>query len=549
MARLDRLDIAKRVAQLGAVLGRQFDYALLKAVWEQDEHLLQRGLSRLVAAELLYQQGRLPQASYTFKHALIQDTAYQSLLKSARQQYHERVAQVLTEQFPDITALQPEIPALHYTEAGLKEQAIPYWKLAGDLAVKRSANAEAVNHFTKGLELLESLPITPQHIQDELTLRLALGPPLIMMKGHSAREVEHSYARAYALAQELGETPQLFSALAGLWRFSFNQSALQMVRKLAEQCFALAQDMQEPALLQEAEQMLGSTLLFVGDFLSAHDHLEHGISLYHTLGIRPPILTSATDPGVVCLARTAWTLWLLGYSEQALQRMQEALTLAEALSHPYSLGFALNCAAVLHGWRREIALVQERTADLLSLARKQGFVQWLNAGMVMQGWALIEQDAIEEGMQQLHQALATAETTSLTLVLTQRLARLADAYIKCGLAEEGLRLLDEALRVVPRQGDHYYEAELLRLKGLAFLQAFSDDQQAEISFHQALDVARQQHAKAWELRAAMSLSRLWQSQGKATAARQLLAPVYHWFTEGRDTADLQEAQVLLDALR
>jgi predicted ATPase/DNA-binding winged helix-turn-helix (wHTH) protein len=551
MARMDRLPPAeKHLLQIAAVIGKDVPVDVLEAVAEQPVAVVHKELERLQHTEFLYESRLVPVPIYTFKHALTQEVAYHALLRSTRQPYHQRIAQVLAEQFPDTAALYPEVVAHHYTEAGLGEQALPYWQQAGQRAIERSANAEAISHLTKGLEVLETLPETPERVQHELTLCLTLGPALLMIKGHGSPEVEAIYSRAYTLCQRIGESPQRFSALAGLWRFYFTRARFRMARELAEQCFTLAQGRQEPVLLQEVQQMLGSTLLFVGEFLSAREHLELGITLYDPLRSRTRTLVNATDPGVVCLARAAWALWLLGYPTQALRRMQEALALAQELSHPYSLGFALNYATVLHGWRREIPLVQERAVALLSLASEQGFVQWSNAGMVMQGWALIEQGAIQEGMEQFQQALGTAQTTSYEVARTQRLARLADAYGKCGQAEAGLRVLAEALAMVHHHGDHYYEAELYRLKGVSFLlRAVPTEQEAEADFRQALDVARQQHAKAWELRAAMSLSRLLQNQGKRAAAHQLLASIYDWFTEGFDTADLQEAKALLDALR
>jgi class 3 adenylate cyclase/predicted ATPase len=550
MARLDRLQTAREVVQLGATLGRTFAYELIHAVSRLEEELLQQELGRLVEAELLYQQGLPPQATYRFKHALIQEAAYQSLVRSTRQRYHERIAHVLTTQFPGTVETQPELLAYHYTEAGLGTQAVPYWQQAGQRASARSAQVEAIHHLSKGLEVIETLPETPARVQQELALLLTLGPSLLMIRGHGAPEVEATYSRAYVLCQQVGEGPQRFSAMAGLWRFYFNRARFETVRELAEQCFVLAQDMQDPVLLQEAHLMLGSTLLFLGEFLAARDHLERSMALYDPQHSRARALTSGTNPGVVCFARTAWVLWLLGYPGQALHRMQQALALAEELSHPYSLGFALNYAAVLHGWRQEIPLVQERVTALIALASEQGFVAWMNGGLVMQAWALIKQGAITEGITQLHQALEAIQPLGYELVQTQRCARLAEAYGACAQAEEGLRILAEGLALVHRNGDHYYEAELCRLKGVSLLlQAVPNPQEAEACFLQALDMARQQHAKAWELRAATSLSQLWQQQGRHAEACQLLAESYGWFTEGFDTADLQAAKAVLDSLQ
>ncbi len=557
MARLDRLGPAKSVAQLGAVLGRRFSYALLHAVAQRDDLDLQRALGPLVEAELVYQQGFPPQATYVFKHALIQEVAYQSLVRPTRQHYHQRIAQVLAAQFPETAETQPELLAYHYTEAGLPAQAVPYWQQAGQCAVERSANVEAVSHFTQGLEVLKLLPATRERAQQELTLQLALGLPLLMSKGHTAPEVVHAYSRARELCREVGESPQLFSALGGLWRFYLNRANLQTARELAEQSFTLAQRLPEPALLEEAHLMLGSTLFFLGEPVPARTHLEQGIVLYDPQQHRSRTLSSGIDPGVVGLSRMAWTLWMLGYAEQALTRSQEALSLARQLSHAYSLGFALHYAGVLRQSRREAQFVQEWAEATIALSREQGFVQWLEGGMFLRGWALAEQGLAQEGIEQLRESLASKRARGTELAQTHILFRLAEAYGKAGQAEEGLRVLAEALAAVHRAAERYFEAELYRLKGELLLQQAvrwgapvepALLAEAEACFRQALDVARHQGAKSLELRAVMSLSRLWQQQGKRAAAHQMLAELYGWFTEGFDTPDLQEAQALLTAL-
>jgi predicted ATPase len=552
MVRLDRLDIAKRVAQLGAVLGRQFDYALLKAMWEQDERLLQRGLNRLVEAELLYRRGRLPQAGYTFKHALIQETAYQSLLKSARQLYHKRAAQVLTEQFSDMAALQPEVLARHYTEAGLMEQAIPYWKLAGDLAVKRSANAEAVNHFTKGLELLERLPITLQRTQDELMLQLALGQPLRVIKGHTVEAVERVYTRAYELSQEIGEPSQSFAALIGLWRFYLSSAKLQTASKLAKQSLAFAECEQDPVLLQEAYHMLGMSAFFQGELRVAQTNLEQSIDLYnaHNGGIRD--FKAGMDPGVVCLSCLAWVLWMLGYPDRAMAKSREAIDLAQASSHTYSLGFALQYVALLHQFCRDPRRVQDVAERIIRLAQEQGFIQWYAGGVCMRGWALAEQGQTEKGLKELAEGVASWQSGGSDVGKPHWFFRLAEAYGKQGHTEKGLQVLEQAFATMNRSEERYFAAELHRLKGELLL-ALHDDRQyvreAEACFWQAIHIAREQESRAFELRATMRLSRLWHQQGRCAEAYDLLADIYHWFTEGFGTLDLQEAQRQLEDMK
>ena len=388
MARLDRLPAAKAVAQLGAVLGREFAYALIQALESLDEVTLQARLGELVAAELLYQRGRPPHATYRFKHALIQDAAYASLLKSTRQQMHQQVARVLEAQFPETMETQPELVAQHYTEAGLTEQSIPCWQRAGQQALQRSANSEAVQHLTKGLELLATLPEAPARPQQELELLIALGPALMATRGIAAPEVEQTYARALALCAQVGDTPQRFPTLWGLWRFYYNHGVLSTAQELGEQLMRLAQRVADPVPLREAYEALGTTLFFLGDFVAARMHLEQGIARIDPVAQRDPVLRHGEVPGVRCLAYMANTLWCLGYPAQAVQRGQEALSLAQRLAHPYSLVLAQHWAATLHYHRRDLAAVQTLADALLSLAATQGFPQHVAYGTYWRGWGL-----------------------------------------------------------------------------------------------------------------------------------------------------------------
>jgi len=572
MARLDRLGPAKQVAQLGATLGREFSYEVLQAILPLEEATLQHRLSQLVEAELLYQRRLPPQARYRFKHVLIQEAAYHSMLRSTRRHHHLRIAQVLEARFPETATTHPELLAHHYMEAGLSEQAIPYWQQAGQRAIERSANVEAISHLTKGLEVLKTLPETSERTRQELTLQLALGPPFLMIKGPTALEVEHAYTRAQDLCQQVGDSPQLFAVLVGLWRFYLNQAKFRTAHELGERCFTLAQRVQDPALLQEAHLMLGSTLFFLGELVSAISHLEQGIALYDSYRGRSLALNRGTDPGVICLSRASWTLWMLGYPDRALTRSHEALALAQQLSHAYTLGYALNYATLLHKWRREVRLVRELTETEIVLSREQGFVEYVAGGMIRRGWTLAEQGSAEEGIVQLREGLAMRRAMGTELGVPLFLAMLAEAYGKGEQPEAGLRILDEAFAEAHRNMERYHEAELLRLKGELLLQqgigsggariapmealvtavgathALSLQAEVETYFRQAISIARHQQAKSLELRAVMSLSRLWQQQGKREEAHQMLAGVYGWFTEGFDTPDLQEAKALLEDL-
>jgi TOMM system kinase/cyclase fusion protein len=548
MARLDRLVTAKGVAQFASVMGRQFSYELLQAVSELDEATLQRELERLVEAELVYQRGIVPGATYIFKHALIQDIAYESLLRSTRQGYHRRIVEVLVEDFPEMAETQPELLAHHYSRGGNTEKAVEYLQLAGQQASQRSANKEAVSHFTTALELLKSLPDTPERAQQELTLQVGLAVPL-SAAGFMSPEVSKVYSRARELCRQVGETPQLFPVLSGLRTFYHVRGELQTSRELGEQSLTLAQSVQDSALLVRAHRMLGDTLFWLGELVSAQAYLEQAIALYDSRQYRSQVFLYGYDPGVFGLSYEALVLWFLGYPDQALKRSHEALTLAQELSHPFSLSSALNFAVWLHQHRREVQLTQEGVETLMTFSTEQGFALWLAWGTAMQGWALAEQGQVEEGIAQIRQCLDTSRAAGAELGQSHYLALMAEAHGKVGQAEEGLSVLTEALTWVDKSGERFYEAELYRLKGVLLLkQAVLDVSQAEACLHQALDVARLQQAKSFELRAATSLARLWQSQGKRDEARELLEPVYSWFTEGFDTADLIDAKTLLDEL-
>ena len=553
MARLDRLGAAKEIAQMGAAIGREFSYELLAAVAAKATPDLDRALEQLTDSGLAFRRGAPPKATYTFKHALIQDMAYASLLKSTRQHYHQQIAQVLAERFPETVETQPELLAHHYTEAGRSVQAIPYWQQAGQRAVGSSANLEATQHFAKALDLLKILPDTPERIRQELTLQVALGPALIAIKGYTAPEVEQTYTRALELCRQMGETPQLFPVLRGLQVFYLVRGKLQTARELSEQLLTLARCQQDPLLLVGAHLGLGQTLYSLGELTSAREYVEQGLALYDPQ--RHGALTWAGGhPGMQCLAYAAWALWLLGYPDQALKRIHEALTLSQNLSHPLNLAAALHFAAGLHRFRREGQAAQGRAEAVITLATEQGSPYWLACGTIWRGWALAEQGQGEEGVAQIRQGLATYRTIGTEHFWPSWLALLAEAWGKVGQPEEGLDTLAEAVAVVDKNGERDYEAELYRLKGQLTLQSqvpsprSKVEEEAEACFRQAIDIARRQQAKSPELRAVMSLARLWRQQGKKEDAHQMLAEIYGWFTEGFGTKDLQDAKALLDKL-
>jgi class 3 adenylate cyclase/predicted ATPase len=549
MARLDRLTTVKTLAQLGATLGREFSYGLLQAVSPWDEGTLQRGLHQLVEAEFLYQQGLPPQATYRFKHALIQDVAYQSLLRSTRQQYHQRIAQALEAQFPETVETQAELVAQHYTTAGCTEEAVRYWQRAGEHASERSANVEAVSHFTTGIELLKTLPETPAHTQHAVTLYIALGAALQRTQGLAAPEVEQAYTQAYALCQQVGETPELVPVLFGLWRFYLAQPQLHTAREIGETLLRQAQGGHDPAFSVLAHYILGVTWFWLGALPTARLHLEEGIAHYTSDQRRASVFRMGQDPGVSCRAYAAQTVWLLGYPEQALAYTHEALALAHALSHPFSLAWARCMAAIVSQFRPDVLAVHEHAEAAVTLSIEQGFPQWAALGTILRGWALAMQGQGEEGMAQLRQGIAGWRATGAVLIVPYFCTLLADAATHLGHVEDGLQALAEGHNLMEQQEERYWEAEISRLRGVLLLQQSGTPQaEAEAWLQRALDIACRQEAKSLELRAALSLACLWQRQGKRDEAYELLATIYGWFTEGFDTADLQEAKVLLEEL-
>jgi tetratricopeptide (TPR) repeat protein len=549
MARLDRLATVKAMAQLGATLGREFSYDLLQAVAPWDEDTLQRGRHQLVEAEFLYQRGLPPQATYAFKHALIQDAAYQSLLKSTRQQYHQCIAQVLEARFPETSESEPELLAHHYPGAGLSAQAIPYWRRAGERAVQRSAYVEAIAHLTRGLEVLTALPQAPERTQRELDLWLTLGPAFMALKGVGAPEVEQTYTQAYELCQQLrmDTSPQLLQVLYGLRRVYIHRGNLPKAQEISKQYLRLAQQLHDVHMEIDAYFSLGLSLIERGEVIAAQAVCEHGIALdtrpLHGMAASG---RTAIDPGVMGRIFVAWPFWVRGYPEQALCKGAEALALAQALANPLVRSQALVLVAWLHQYRREIPAMQEQVEAAMALASEHAYIQQWAWGMVLHGWADPDRMA---GLTQMRQGLDTLLASGTVLFRPYLLALFAEGHGALGQLAEGLHILDEALGLVEKNGQRLHEAELYRLKGeLLLKQSVSDTQQAEACLHQALTVARRQEAKSWELRAGMSLRRLWQHQGKRDEARQWLTPIYGWFTEGFGTTDLQEAKALLEEL-
>jgi predicted ATPase len=548
-ARIDRLPADdKRLLQVCAVIGKDIPFRLLQAIVEEPEEVIRRSIAHLQAAEFLYELHLFPEHVYTFRHALTQEVAYQSLLQRTRQHYHQHIAQVLAQRFPDALATRPELLAHHYTEAGLSVEAIPHWQQAGRRAIERSANLEAIGHLTKGLELLNALPRTIERDKQELVLQTTLGPAWMAARGPAAPEVERVYTHALELCQQVGETPHRFSVLFGLFEFYLLRAELQTAHELGEQLLCVAQQERDVARLLLAHGALGVTLCSLGGLSAARLHLEQGIALYGPQQHHALVSLYPADPGVHCLSYAARVLLLLGYTNQALQRSRAALGLAHELAHPFSLAYALNHVGWVHQHLGDVQETRTLAEGLITLAIEHGFPHRVAQGMILRGWALAKQGREEEGLSQIREGLAAYQTMEAKLGQARAFGLLAEVYWQVGQAEEGLWVLDEALTGMHQyEGRHLFEAELYWLRGeLLLTRSLEHRAEAEVCFRQAVDIAHRQSAKLLELRAIMSLSRLWYTHGKQQEARQQLAEIYGWFTEGLETAALRAAKATLE---
>jgi predicted ATPase len=550
MARLDRLGTVKEVAQVGAALGRTFHYELLRATAAVDDTTLLRSLAKLAESDLLHQRGVPPDATYIFKHALVQDTAYQSMLVSRRQQLHKRIADTLVERFPETTGTQPELVAHHYTEAGLADQAISYWQQAGQRAVERSANIEGIGHFTKGLNLFAKLPDTRGWLQRELALRTALGPALMSTKGLGAHEVGENYTRALTLCRQVGERSELFAVLRGLWEYHELRGDLRTSVELGEELLGLAEAASDPVLRLIAHDVLGDTLYWCGDFTGSLKHLEQGIELYRPDEHRALAHQHAGyDPGVACRGFSAYALWYLGYPDRAVRRSEEAIALAHHLSQAVSMILAVWFGALVRHLRREGPQARALAETAIALSTEQASVNFLGNALVEHGWAIAQEGRSAEGATGILRGIDMCRNAGAVLEQPHGWASLAEAHRGAGLIDQAMEAVAEGLKQAQATSARFNEAELHRLKGELLLAGAGPGlEEAERCFREALAIARRQNAKSLELRAATSLSRLLHRDGKREEARRLLAEVYGWFTEGFDTADLKDARTLLDTL-
>jgi predicted ATPase len=492
MARLDRLAPVKEVAQIGAVIGREFSYRLLVALSSLDERALQEALSHLINSELIFRRGTIPDATYSFKHAFVQEAAYRSLLKGNRQQLHARVAGALSERFPELTASQPEILAHHLTEAGLTIDAVVGWKRAGDLAAERSANVEAAAHLRRALDLLRTLPASSERNEQELDLLTALGSLLQVTQGYGHVEAGTVYRRARDLCQSVNDAFRLAPVLQGLRMYHMYAGDRAPAYEAAQELLALGDRTGEPDYLVEGHRSIGMVQLFAGEFHASRDHLERGIALYDFEARGKAALRYGYDSGVVCLSYVARALWILGYPDQALQRSEYALAVAQVTRHAANIVEAMVMRADIAMLRREVQDARDLAAAALALASEHGL-------------PLPEQGHGADGVVHIRKCLAVLVATNVGLYRPYYLARLADALGKAGRVAEGLSTLDEAIDSSRRSGMRYWDAELQRCKGELLLTASNADRDvAEACFRQAIDIARVQSAKSLELRAAPS---------------------------------------------
>jgi class 3 adenylate cyclase/predicted ATPase len=550
LARLDRLGEAKEVAQLAAALGREFSYELLAAVAPWEEPVLRAALARLVEAELLYQRGLQPEVTYTFKHALIQEAAYQSQLKSRRQQVHRRIAEVLAARLPETAATQPELLAHHYTEAGLAAEALPCWYRAGRQAVERSAYVEGISHLGRGVALVPGLPDTPQRAWQELDLQVALGLASLVTKGYTAMEVEQAYSRARDLCHQVGDVPRLVPILRGIWAFHHVRGAQQTTRELSSEMLRVAEEQGDPEQLLTAHYVCGQVDFWGGGLATGRAHLEQCVALYERWYTpqrqRLHLLTYGQDFGMMGLEYLASTLALQGYVEQALVRHDAVMATAQEAGHPFTHVHCLVAGMPVRRVRREAPAAQHAMEMAAGLATEHRFPDMLATAQAYHGWALCMQGHVDQGLAELHRGIEAPGQRGADQILMLSLSLLAEVHMFLGQTEEGLAAVANAAGLIDRTGQSVYLAELHRLRGELLLE--QDAAAAEDCFAQALAVSREQGAHAFELRAALSLSRLWHRQGKTAQAHAVLAECYSWFTEGFDTADLQAAGALLDEL-
>jgi predicted ATPase len=555
-ARLDRLGPAREVAQIGAVIGRGFSYTLIRAVTEMDDISLQTALDRVAEADILLVQGVPPDSEYRFKHALIQDAAYENLLKSRRQVLHHRVADALRDKFAESGAAEPELLAHHFTQAGLTEAAIEWWGKAGQRSLQRSALVEAIEQFTRALDLIETVPATPALRNEQIKLQVALINPLIHVKGYAAPETKAAEERARLLleqAEALGEPPEdpllLFSVLYGFWVANYVAFNGDAMHEMASQFLALAEKQRTTAPLMIGHRLKGVSLTSTGCFAQGRAHFDRALALYDAAEHRSLATRFGQDARIAILSYRPWAVWTLGHPDAALKDVRQALKEAREVNQVAALMYALfhTSITLLHCGAHAMAKAQ--ADELTALADEKGALQWKAMGAIQQGAVAAMTGEPSDAVQKIAAGIAAYRARGANANERLWLAFLAGGFAKLGQFADAWRCIGEAITAVETTKERWCEAEINRVAGeIALMSSDPDAAKPQAYFDRALAVAREQQAKSWELRAAMSMARLWRDQGKREEARDLLAPVYGWFTEGFDTLDLKEAKALLAEL-
>jgi len=511
------------------------------------EDELRTALARLVASELVFQRGTPPDAVYTFKHALVQDAAHRSLLRSTRQQLHTQIAAALEAHSPELMDSQPELFAQHYAEAGLVEKSVAYWGKAGRRSAARSALAEAATQFQKALKQVTLLPDSPERKRQELEFHSALGAVLQSIKGYAAPETGQVYAHARELWEQLGFPAEFLQIPYGQSRYHLGRGELDLMRRLDEDLLRVSRQRNDSAGLVLGHLSSGRNLMLASKFALSQSHLEQGIALYDPISHHELSHQVGNHPHVELLSYLGIALFCLSSPARALTRGNAAIAEARRLAHPPSLAFSLSLATVLLSLAGDDEALDEWAIQLVAVAAEQGFPVYGAVGIVHRGWIAVKNGDLADGMSLLRDGAAAYRATGTELWTPHFIALLARACETAGQIEEALTLLDDALRIVERTGLRWLEAELTRHKGQLLLRQ-GHSEAAKALYCKALNIAREQEAKLWELRAAVSLARLRRDQGRRAEAHDLLAPVYGWFTEGFGTPDLKEAKALLDEL-
>jgi class 3 adenylate cyclase/predicted ATPase len=556
MARLDRLGPAKELAQIGAAIGREFSHALLAAVMRKPEAELRTALDRLTQAGLLFRQGAPPYATYFFKHALVRDAAYGTLLREPRRELHARIAETLESQFPEISENQPELLARHCTEAGQIEKAAALWGKAGLRSAQRSALVEAAEQLTRALDQIASLPGTPVVRSEQIKLQVALVNALMHVKGYAAPEPRAAVEQARQFierAEALGEPPEdpllLFSVLYGVWAASYVAFNGDVTRELASQFMALAEKQRQSVPIMIGHRLKGTSLMLTGDIPAGRAHYNQAFALYDPAKHRPLTTRFGQDVGVSIFVYRALAHWMLGYPETALADADHALKDAREGDHAGTLMYAQLHTSFTNILCAKYAAANAQSNEVVRLADEKGAAIWKALGMMGKGCVLALSGKASQAIQMITSGITTYRSTGSRVYLPFFLSHLSRAYAELGQFDDAWRCIGEAVTTVETTKEQWYEAEIYRTAGdIALMSTEPDTAKAEAYFQRALAVARAQQAKSWELRAAMSMARLWGGQGKRDTARDLLAPVYGWFTEGFDTLDLKEAKALLDVL-